>query len=253
MKNTRKLIPALAMLLLSAVLMSTASFAWFSMNTSVTAKGMSVTAKNESKYLQIVAGADTEFHATNAQVEATALNANKVLRPTSLVRKINDGNKSVATYDGSTQLVWVEAFSNDPDKSNIAEDNSYIDVSTAATALDDTNLYTLYNIFKVRMNPTTGVKSAGPLSVASVKVTATGEGNADLLPALRVAIVGENFGAIYNSAGTLVYGDAAITTKVTDESSQVKVFVYFDGEDAAAYSNAVQSGAYAVEFTLTIP
>ncbi len=44
MKNTRKLIPAFAMLLLSAVLMSTASFAWFSMNTSVTAGGMQVKA-----------------------------------------------------------------------------------------------------------------------------------------------------------------------------------------------------------------
>ena len=42
MKNTRKLIPAIAMLLLSAVLMSTASFAWFSTNTTATANGMVV-------------------------------------------------------------------------------------------------------------------------------------------------------------------------------------------------------------------
>ena len=40
MKNTRKLIPAVVMLLVSAVLMSTASFAWFSMNKQVTATGM---------------------------------------------------------------------------------------------------------------------------------------------------------------------------------------------------------------------
>lgn len=44
MKLTRKLIPAFAMLLIAAVMMSTASFAWFSIRTDVTATGMSVTA-----------------------------------------------------------------------------------------------------------------------------------------------------------------------------------------------------------------
>ena len=44
MKNTRKLIPALAMLLVSAVMMSTASFAWFTMNTQVEATGLQISA-----------------------------------------------------------------------------------------------------------------------------------------------------------------------------------------------------------------
>ena len=44
MKNMKKLIPALAMLVLSAVMMSTASFAWFSMNTEVQVDGISVDA-----------------------------------------------------------------------------------------------------------------------------------------------------------------------------------------------------------------
>lgn len=43
-KLNRKLIPAFAMLLLSAVLMSTASFAWFSANGTVSASGMSIKA-----------------------------------------------------------------------------------------------------------------------------------------------------------------------------------------------------------------
>lgn len=44
MKSMKKLIPALAMLLVSLIVMSSASFAWFSMNKTVTATGMSVTA-----------------------------------------------------------------------------------------------------------------------------------------------------------------------------------------------------------------
>lgn len=42
MKLSRKLIPAFAMLLVSAVMLTTASYAWFSINDSVTAKGMNV-------------------------------------------------------------------------------------------------------------------------------------------------------------------------------------------------------------------
>ena len=41
----KKLIPALALLLVSAVMLATSSFAWFSMNTTVAVTGMSVTAK----------------------------------------------------------------------------------------------------------------------------------------------------------------------------------------------------------------
>ena len=44
MKNMKKLIPALAMLVLSAVMMSTASFAWFSMNTEVEVTDLTVNA-----------------------------------------------------------------------------------------------------------------------------------------------------------------------------------------------------------------
>ncbi len=44
MKKMRKLIPALAMLVLSAVMMSTASYAWFSQASNVTASGMEVAA-----------------------------------------------------------------------------------------------------------------------------------------------------------------------------------------------------------------
>lgn len=47
----KKLIPALALLLLSAVLLTTASYAWFSMNTKVTVTGMQVKTKVSSNLL----------------------------------------------------------------------------------------------------------------------------------------------------------------------------------------------------------
>ena len=45
MKKMRRMIPALCMLLVSAIMLSTASYAWFTMNESVTATGMQVQAQ----------------------------------------------------------------------------------------------------------------------------------------------------------------------------------------------------------------
>ena len=67
MKNTRKLIPALAMLLISAVMMSTASFAWFSMNTQVSVEGMQIQAMSDQTFLLI---SDTKTAAADIQADA---------------------------------------------------------------------------------------------------------------------------------------------------------------------------------------
>ena len=256
MKMTRKLIPAIAMLLISAVMMSTASFAWFSMNTSVSASGMQIQAKSASKYLQIVAGEDA-FDNTAAQTTATAKKASNILRPTALVDAITGEGTGFTPYSGGTDLVWIEAFSDAPNVSDKGAKKTYIDVSTAATATEGTsNVYTLYNIFKVRMNPTTGVDTATDLAITNVKVTSNGTTGAEnLLPAVRVAIIGPDGGAIYDHTGTLIEnrGSATIASTVTTTASTIKVFVFFDGEDAAATTNnVVDAAAYSVEFTLGI-
>ena len=51
MKKFKKLIPAVCMLLLATMLMGTTTYAWFSMNTTVTATGMTVKAQATSTLL----------------------------------------------------------------------------------------------------------------------------------------------------------------------------------------------------------
>ena len=60
MKLSRKLIPAFAMLLVSAIMMTTASYAWFSINTNVTAKGMKVNTTASDSVLIVEALLDGE-------------------------------------------------------------------------------------------------------------------------------------------------------------------------------------------------
>ena len=51
MKKMRKLIPAFAMLMVAAIMMTTASFAWFTMNDAVTVSGLQVQAKASGSLL----------------------------------------------------------------------------------------------------------------------------------------------------------------------------------------------------------
>ncbi len=53
MKKFKAIVPALAMLLVSAVLLGTSTFAWFSMNNEVSVSGMQITAKSDQHYLII--------------------------------------------------------------------------------------------------------------------------------------------------------------------------------------------------------
>ena len=72
MKKFRKLIPALCMLLVSALFVGTSTYAWFSMNTQVTATNMQVTAKSNATYLLI----DTADNGTNKDTSATTKETN---------------------------------------------------------------------------------------------------------------------------------------------------------------------------------
>ena len=66
MKKFRKLLPALSMLLISALLMGSSTFAWFSMNTTVTATGMEATAAAPSSLLISVTSDTSNFGSTVA-------------------------------------------------------------------------------------------------------------------------------------------------------------------------------------------
>lgn len=259
MKKFKKLIPALCMLLISAVLMGTSTYAWFSMNTRVTATGMQVTAKSENQFLQIVAGEDS-FADDQALISATAKNDKKAVRPVSAVKSFTtDSITKLDTDSASTvkfaEIKWVEAYSNDPTKSGRYGD--YKEVASA-TSTDTSNVHTLVNSFKVRLNPKTGATSAQNLKVASVTITSTNEtANDALLSAVKVLIVcGDNW-AIWNNAGQVSYSQASsvIASEVTTAETTVTVYIFFDGEETVTTTNnAVKLGTdgYKVEFVLAI-
>lgn len=259
MKKTIKLIPALIMLLISAILVSTSTFAWFSMNTTVIAQNMQIKAVSENQFLQIVNNTDA-FNNSIAQTEANADIATKNVRPTSAVKAFTTTTlTALTTTEDTSDIKFVEAFSNNPADS--ARATNYQEVTTAATANDSSNVYTLINTFRVRLNPTTGVSSANNLTVQSVTITATDAEKEQLLPSVRVLITcGDEWALWSNGASVISSNTNIIAATVTDDVSPntattIVVYIFFDGENAATTTNnatTVGTDGYNIVFTLGI-
>ena len=238
MKTTRKIIPALVMLLVSAIMLSTASFAWFASNTEVTATDMSVTAKANTKFLHISnAEAGTygiTAEAANAEADVDLVHAT-----------IADNKKSVTWGVGTSSLV------------NDANVDSAL---TTVDAGDIAGNYALVNDFWVKMSieSSSGLEN---LTVAEITVTGTSK----LAPALRVLVVGKDGAQLYKAdGGAWVAADAnnasaLVATIATETKYKVTVYVFYDGADASAKTeNTVTPGdlsemTVSVKFSATEP
>lgn len=229
----KKLIPTICMLLVTATLMGTSTYAWFSMNTTVTATGMSVTAKSDAVYLQIqnhgVAFTNDAHNTVATTVEKAAL------RPTNVYKTFNASTPTA--FAGGTDIVWVSNYSNDPASSTKAGD--YTNVT------DNLTDYALKFSYDIRLKPDTGATTApGPLKVASVEFE-NGSANSGLKGTVSVLVVCGANSAVYkqDDVGTFVKkaGDAALTAAAFDNTTgmQVDVYVFFDGDNNLCYTNNI--------------
>ena len=260
MKHTKKLIPAIGMLLLSACMLVTSTFAWFSMNDNVTVTDMTVTAKGDQVYLQIVAGKDAnQFVNGDDQITAKATNTTAELLPTN----IKTDDSTWGDYNGGNTFVWAKATGTAPDVSDKTG------VYSQATNTDDTKYY-LENSFMVRLDPTAGAANAsGALRVSGVNF-ADGENVDALGQTVCVFVVCGTNSQLYTYNGTS-FERAAKSNEYLDGTNidgtplfantagvQVDVYVFFNGDhDNCTLENLAQAKAdgynnYAVEVTFTV-
>lgn len=237
MKKFRKLIPALCMLLVSALFVGTSTYAWFSMNKEVTATNMQVTAKSDNIYLQI-----KQANAEDADYDKKdeAVTAAKDLYPVDY-KAIN-----------GTNVTWGRTDSNDTgDVKYTAKD--------ALTDVADTTKYVWSDSFKIRVADAKA--EAKDLVLSGVKVTGTSE----MSEALRVLVVTKegamiwaNTGAQNNKAaatgvGTpvVVNGNNLAATVTNADPIDVTVYVYFDGNDDSCYTDGIVENFSQLNIELT--
>lgn len=129
MKVTRKLIPAVVLLLVSAMMLSTASYAWFSMNKDVTATGMQIEAKSDAQFLIINAGSTFDNSGESLTVISAASRALKPVKNTGTI--VVSASKTAV----ETNANWQYAYSNSVNKSEKYGD--YIIVANGKELVDD--------------------------------------------------------------------------------------------------------------------
>lgn len=268
MKLSKKLIAAIGMLTLSAVMLVTSSFAWFSMNEKVSANGMIVTAKGDQVYLQIV-NAETAFVAGSAQTaaQATTYHGETVgeetkevaLLPTNVVKSISNG--SIVDYDGGKDFAWVTNIGKAPNDGDPVDDSKYTDVTTAAN--QEYNNYVLKNTFKVRLDPTAGAEVAsGALKIETINLTTTvTEDYKKCLSVFVVSTIGGNVkGAVYDyETGDFVLrqdsSDVLSADPFTNAEATIDVYVFFNGESefcTLANLTAALTKTFAIDITFTV-
>lgn len=256
----KKIIPALALLLISAMVLASASYAWFSMNTSVTATGMQVKAKTSSTLLIDTAIAtNSEGRLEQGDSTKAALVDSSAINPTS-------------TVDGTNWFTAEAALAS----AKTAKEGTFEDVTGSAA------LYRLANTFYLQAFDQTKAKSGTYDAFEGKKivvdeVTVSAPDGDDLAPSFRILVVcGDekvfiapivtteptNQGvASVSSAGvatmdTIQFADVSarnsnkstVSTNNTvvaaddlnyNEVYTVNVYIYFDGEDTSLFTDNI--------------
>jgi len=254
-KNKMKLLSAVGMLTVSAAMLVSSTFAWFSMNKNVTATSMQVEARAEYGVL-ISNAADGSYDNTAATVKTTA----------------------AQLYPGSTSdlATWLHSTSTKTDTANTQQTYTAGTAWTANTDATTRGNYIVHDFYLTSSNPN------GPVSFTSLdikSITATVGANApsqDLSKALRVGVMiagDETSGdqntyiyapvtghdstnsiqpstGAYTSTGRITVTPIAATTqtattittlpaKGTNSPVHVQVFIWFEGEDTNCISDNI--------------
>lgn len=259
MKQFKKLIPALAMLLLSASMMGTSTYAWFSMNRTVQAVGMQVQAVAEdgiviSNTLKSAWSDEATAQTTTAQLvptSAAAIASPAFVHASSTQADDAEAQQAVANYEDLT-LSW---------NYNSTEGVGYVDSDSDSSYDSEEKAYVLMNNFYVK-------SSGNALSNVTFyinDVTVTGAAH-KIDNSLRVLVVAGSDAFIFAPVNNVDSGTTTLsykwknTTTVTAKAYNdydvecpsitsipntdagainVKIYCYFEGEDANCKSTNI--------------
>lgn len=250
MKKFKKLIPAFCMLLVSAVMLGTSTFAWFSMNTSVKATGLEVNAKSNATYLLINNQDKSGSEATgldsviDAKYVDTA-NTDKKVYPVTYFANVQDdtkiGNAVIKDKAGSSWTDWQTKhwFTANNGNSNAANDAV---TNIKPVDIESEKDYRLeYNVWL------TLSKDSEAVTDKKVKVTAE-LAREDTFVKAFVKIDSDEL-AVGNSGNATT---AAVVSLSATTTVKVTIYVYMDGESANITSSYLNTnGSISGKLSLT--
>lgn len=234
MKKFKKLIPALCMLLISAVMLGSSTYAWFAMNNQVTATGMEVKAASNTQYLVIsknnTLGTETSIsdiaHTGGIEIDG---NKNNVYP----CAKATEGNLPVAsTGDAIAVGDWYTANSKSfADAGTVGSTNFY-----NAKKISDDELSSYHLTYTFYIGLATGSNS---YVVDATNTLTIKNNNANIDKAIRVIVNvgGQEVELSKNTTSGVINKGLTLSTNTTT----VTVTLYVDGNDDSVKSDGFVS------------
>lgn len=246
MKKFKKLIPAFCMLLISAVLMGTSTFAWFSMNSEVTAGTMTIKATTDAN-LFIAKGASVEL----VSITGTSVDDLGVSKTTVKPCELEDAAGTVTVKD-------VATYTTAPTVGTAGVAATYTDIGTISNTTTanetgkDVGNYVAVGFVTIARKQTT----AGTYKITPVCTVNTASAS-NLNKALRAGLIIN--GKLYESNDANSDGATAIEftfseiTGLSDNTAySVALLLWFEGQDAdCTANNAVSLSQNTASWTFT--
>ena len=237
-KFTTKLLMSIIAVAFAFVALGTSTYAWFSMNTTVQAAGLTITAKADETFLLISKTATTAEAIQTENVTAVDFAMDAAADPAT------DAKLYPVTYAGSeftisaleTKTNWEVAYSTKPDEPQIGNETE------ALTNEDDLNKYVLEQTVYVTVAK--GAVPAKNLKVSEVTIPEN--------KGISVVIATSVAGSGVLTSSTLGTQPALTNANITDTTVIiVKIFVFFDGANSNVYQTNLANLTGTVGFKLT--
>lgn len=264
MKKFKKLIPAFCAMLVSAAMLGTSTYAWFSVNKKVEANGMSVTAQANTQYFVVLNSIDGGFTAegktetttttlknpTAGGIGGHSINVYPAAYTTAELSLASGTGTGVAANNWYTGGVSA-------DEETANENSQFTTLTTlgpdeAATFTTKTDYFVAYTFY-------VGLADKTDSCSAKLKFTATGATNAAKIAGFTVQSSGAGEAKYTSYAGKT---EAVETTDTFDFVAKngatsakyvtVTVYVYIDGTNAEIMSKNLKAGGEASKLTGSI-
>lgn len=239
----KQLVAAIAMVLVAAVALGSSTYAWFSMNNTVTAESMSIQATSNLPYL-VISETQNGTYDTDAAamvLAPAAATALKLVTPLNVASNVDyyasaaDRASTTTTtpskFTNAASVLWGTTTSTNPAQVQESNVTDLVDSANLAEYVQSSELW-----FKILP----GNVDATNLTVSKITFTA---GTNSIAASGRVLVVSETgnyqlFKLVNGEVTSSETGsDSALLATVTTSPQKLTVYFYFDGTDASAYTN----------------
>jgi len=230
-KFTTKLLMSIIAVAFAFVALGTSTYAWFSMNTSVSVTGLQVTAKSESTYLVI--GSSSELATLQDKT-----NGNK----TTVAMTVSDNEAAVfpAAHDAVATL--AEAENEGKWYYEVAEDPSATTAKagtkTALTETDFSKYVIKKTVYVTLAKGSTDATNLVATAAFTAKTPAEGADEATIEP-IRVLIVSSDNKVVELSNAENTSATALAATVTDDDVIQLDIYIYYYGAHEKVFTNNI--------------